>query len=104
MAQICKVKLFLKSLLPGFKFLERAQVGYRDLFAFVDVSQSMHCVSFDLFIPVLLCIIIASVVDATCFYEGCPLISNGFGRWGVCSKNTEILPSSIPVWVDIVHG
>ena len=56
-------------------------------------------VLFDVRVPVLLCVIIAGVVDAACFEED----SVGFNREGVCSNDLEILLGSIPICVDFVH-
>ena len=63
----------------------------------------MDRVSFDVRVPVLLCVVIAGVVDAACFEEDFPITSVCFNRKGVCSNDPEILLGSIPICVDVVH-
>jgi hypothetical protein len=58
-------------------------------------------VSFDVLVLVLLCVVIAGVVDAACFKEDSPFTSVGFNREGVCSNDPEILLSSIPICVNV---
>jgi hypothetical protein len=54
-------------------------------------------VSFDVLVPVLLCVVIAGLINAACFEEDAPFTSGGFKGEGVCSNDPEILLSSIPV-------
>jgi hypothetical protein len=64
----------------------------------------MDRVSFDVLVSVLLCVVIAGVVDAACFEEDSPFTSVGFNGEGVCSNDPEILLDSIPICVDVVRG
>jgi hypothetical protein len=87
----------------GFAVLVDAKVVYRDLFAFVDISHSMDRVSFDVLVTVLLCVVIAGVVN-TAYSEKYPTFTSvGLKGEGVCSNDPEIMLSSIPIYVDIVH-
>jgi hypothetical protein len=61
----------------------------------------MDRVLFDVLIPVLLYVVIASVVDAACFEEDSPFTSVIFNKEGVCSNDPEILLGSIPICVDV---
>ena len=63
----------------------------------------MDRVSFDVPVPVLLCVVIAGVVDTACFEEDSPSNSVGFNREGICSNDPEILLGSIPICVEVVH-
>ncbi len=69
----------------------------------MNVSQSMDRVSFDVLVPVLLCVVIARVVDAACFEEDPPFTAVGFNGEDVCSKDPEIILGRIPTCVDVVH-
>lgn len=64
----------------------------------------MDHVSFDVLVLVLPCVVITGVVDAACFEEDSPSTSVGFNREGVCLNDPEILLSSIPICMDVVHG
>ena len=50
----------------------------------------MDRMSFNVLVPVLLCVVIAGVVDAACFEEDSPFTSIGFNGEGVCSNDPEI--------------
>ena len=63
----------------------------------------MDRVSFDVDVPVLLHVVIAGVIDVSCFEEESPFTSVGSDREGVCSSDPEILLDSIPIYTEIVH-
>jgi hypothetical protein len=63
----------------------------------------MDRVSFDVLVPVLLCVVIAGVVDAACFKEDSPFTSVDFSREDVCSNDPQILLSSISICVNVVR-
>ena len=63
----------------------------------------MDRVSFDVLVPVLLCVVIAGVVDAACFEEDSPINSVGSNE-DVCSNDPQILLGNILICVDVVHG
>lgn len=65
--------------------------------------KAIGYMSFDVLVPVLLCVVIAGLINAACFEENAPFTSGYFKGEGVYSNNPEILLNSIPVWVDIVH-
>ena len=60
--------------------------------------------SFDFRVLVLLCVVIAGVVDAACFEEDCsPFTFVGFNREAIGANDPEILLRSIPICVDVVQ-
>ena len=67
------------------------------------MSFKAWAVSFDVLVPVLLCVVIPGLINAACFEEDAPFTSGGFKGECVCSNDPEILLSSIPVWVDVVQ-
>jgi hypothetical protein len=93
----------MKSFTSRFVVPESAYIGYRDLFAFVNISQSMDRVSRCVLVLALLCVVITSVVDTACFEEDSSSTFISINREGVCLKDAEILLSSILIWVDVVY-
>jgi hypothetical protein len=57
----------------------------------------------DVVVPVLLCVVIAGVVDAACFEEDSPINSVNSNGKTVGFKNPGVLLRNIPVCVYIVH-
>jgi hypothetical protein len=64
----------------------------------------MDRVSFNILVPILLCVIIAGVIDAAYFEKNSPSTSVDFNGEGVYSNDPEILFGSIPICVNIMHG
>jgi hypothetical protein len=63
----------------------------------------MDYVLFNILVPVLLYVVIISVVDTACFKKDSPSTSVSFNKEGVCSNDSKILLSSIPICVDVVY-
>lgn len=64
----------------------------------------MDRVSLDVFVPVLLRVVIAGMIDEACFEKDSSINSVCSNREGVRSDDSEILLSRISICVDIVHG
>lgn len=89
---------------PMLAALVSTEVVYCDLFALFGVSQSVDCVALDTGIPVFLCIVVASVVDAECFEQDTGVYSVDSDWQCIRSNDALVLFSDGLVKVDIVHG
>ena len=79
-----------------------SQVVDRDLFALGDVSQSVNSVPSDEFVPILLCVVVASVVDTTGFEEyssADPVVLDGET---VGPNDTKRLLNNVFIWKAVV--
>jgi hypothetical protein len=85
----------LYSILANFARAVSAKVEDCDFLAFSNVTQCMYSMSFDALVPTFLCVIIASMVDATGFQEETSANSAHLYGKRVGATDTETLLGNI---------